>query len=67
MYVGMEFIGVYWMLVFVVFEGYFELIVGNVVYIQNVLGWKIDVKDVEWIVDFVWYGFICKSFVLFKW
>ena len=62
-HVGMESTGVYWMPVFAVLEGDFELIVGNARHIKNVPGRKTDVKDAEWIADLVRHGLIRKSFV----
>ena len=50
-HVGMESTGVYWMPVYAVLEGAFELIVGNAAHIKNVPGRKTDVKDSEWIAD----------------
>lgn len=50
-YVVMESIGFYWKFIYNIFEiEEFNLMVVNVNYIKNVLGRKIDVKDVEWIV-----------------
>lgn len=66
-HVGMESSGVYWMPVFAILEGHFELIVGNAVHIKNVPGRKTDVKDAEWIADLVRHGLIRKSFVPPKW
>jgi transposase len=66
-HVGMESTGVYWMPVFAVLEGHFELIVGNAAHIKNVPGRKTDVKDAEWIADLVRHGLIRKSFVPPKW
>ena len=66
-HVGMESTGVYWMPVFAVLEGGFELIVGNAAHIKNVPGRKTDVKDAEWIADLVRHGLIRRSFVPPKW
>jgi transposase len=66
-HVGMESTGVYWMPVFAVLEGYFDLVVGNATHIRNVPGRKTDVKDAEWIADLVRHGLIRKSFVPPKW
>jgi len=66
-HVGMESTGVYWMPVFAVLEGHFELIVGNAGHIRNVPGRKTDVKDAEWIADLVRHGLVRKSFVPPKW
>lgn len=66
-HVGMESTGVYWMPVYAVLEGSFELVVGNASHIKNVPGRKTDVKDAEWIADLVRHGLIRKSFVPPKW
>lgn len=66
-HVGMESTGVYWVPVYAVLEGDFELIVGNATHIKNVPGRKTDVKDSEWIADLVRHGLIRKSFVPPKW
>ena len=66
-HVGMESTGVYWMPVYSVLEGAFELIVGNAAHIKNVPGRKTDVKDAEWIADLVRHGLIRRSFVPPKW
>jgi len=52
-HVAMESTGVYWMPVYAVLEGHFELVVGNATHIKNVPGRKTDVKDAEWIADLV--------------
>ena len=44
-HVGMESTGVYWLRLYTVLEGHFELIVGNARHIRNVPGRKTDVKD----------------------
>lgn len=61
--VAMESTGVYWMPVFLVLEGHFEIIVGNATHIRNVPGRKTDVKDSEWIADLCRHGLIRRSFV----
>jgi transposase len=62
-HVGMESTGIYWVPVYRVLEGHFELIVGNASHIKNVPGRKTDVKDSEWIADLVRHGLIRRSFV----
>jgi len=62
-HVGMESTGVYWLPVYAVLEGHFELIVGNARHINNVPGRKTDVKDAEWIAELVCCGLIRPSFV----
>lgn len=46
-HVGMESTGVYWMPVYTVLEGQFDLIVGNATLIKQVPGRKTCVKDSE--------------------
>lgn len=62
-HVGMESTGVYWVPVFRVLEGSFELVVGNAQHMKNVPGRKTDVKDSEWIAHLVRCGLIRPSFV----
>ena len=66
-HVGMESTGVYWMPVYAVLEGHFELIVGNAAHMKNVPGRKTDVKDSEWIADLIRHGLVRKSFVPPRW
>ena len=65
--VGMESTGVYWVPVYAVLEGHFELVVGNASHIKNVPGRKTDVKDAEWIAELLRHGLIRKSFVPPQW
>jgi transposase len=62
-HVGMESTGIYWVPVFRMLEGHFELVVGNATHIKAVPGRKTDVKDSEWIADLVRHGLIRRSFV----
>ena len=62
-HVGMESTGVYWLPVYAVLEGHFELIVGNARHIKHVPGRKTDVKDAEWIAELVCCGLIRPSYV----
>lgn len=66
-HVAMESTGVYWVPVYAVLEGNFELIVGNAAHIKNVPGRKTDVKDAQWIAELVRHGLIRRSFVPPKW
>lgn len=66
-HVAMESTGVYWMPVYQVLEGHFELVVGNASHIKAVPGRKTDVKDAEWLADLVRHGLIRKSFVPPRW
>lgn len=62
-HIGMESTGIYWMPVYTILEGDFELIVGNAMHIKQVPGRKTDVKDSEWIADLIRHGLIRRSFV----
>lgn len=62
-HVAMESTGVYWMPVYALLEGHFELVVGNATHIRQVPGRKTDVKDSEWIADLARHGLIRRSFV----
>lgn len=62
-HVGMESTGIYWMPVYAILEGHFELIVGNASHIKQVPGRKTDVKDSEWIADLIRHGLVRRSFV----
>jgi len=62
-HVAMESTGVYWMPVYAILEGHFELVVGNATHIKQVPGRKTDVKDSEWIADLLRHGLIRRSFV----
>ncbi len=62
-HVGMESTGVYWMPVYTILEGQFDLIIGNATHIKQVPGRKTDVKDSEWIADLLRHGLIRRSFV----
>lgn len=62
-HVVMESTGVYWMPVYTVLEGHFELVVGNARHIKNVPGRKTDVKDAEWLAQLLRHGLIAPSFV----
>lgn len=61
--VGMESTGIYWMPVYTILEGHFELIVGNATHMKQVPGRKTDVKDSEWIADLIRHGLVRRSFV----
>lgn len=62
-HVGMESTGIYWMPVYTILEGEFDLVVGNAMHIKQVPGRKTDVKDSEWIADLIRHGLIRRSFV----
>lgn len=62
-HVAMESTGIYWMPVYAVLEGSFDLVVGNAAHIKNVPGRKTDVNDAQWIAELLRHGLIRKSFV----
>jgi transposase len=62
-HVGMEATGVYWVPLYAVLEGHFDITVGNAMHIKTVPGRKTDVKDSEWIADLLRHGLIRKSYV----
>src|SRR3981189_1971229 len=62
-HVAMESTGVYWKPVYAVLEGALELIVAYAQQIKKVPGRETDVKDAEWIADFLRYGVLRPSFV----
>jgi hypothetical protein len=67
--IGMEGTGIYWRPVYAVLEALasWTLIVGNARHIKNVPDRKTDVKDADWLSDWVAYGLIRPSFVPPPW
>lgn len=62
-HVAMEATGVYWIPIFAILEGYFDITIANAHHIKAVPGRKTDVKDSEWIADLLRHGLLKKSFV----
>jgi transposase len=62
-HVAMESTGVYWMPVYAVLEGKFELVVGNAQHIRQVPGRKTDVSDSQWLAQLVRCGLIRPSYI----
>ena len=62
-HVAMEATGVYWIPIFAVLEGHFDITIANAQHIKAVPGRKTDVKDAEWIADLLRHGLLKKSFV----
>jgi transposase len=62
-HVAMESTGVYWMPVYRVLEGRFDITLGNARHMANVPGRKTDVSDSEWIAQLLRFGLIQKNFV----
>lgn len=61
--VAMESTGIYWMPVWKILEGHFNMILVNPYYIKQVPGRKTDVKDAQWIATLLQKGLLKKSFV----
>ena len=62
-HVAMESTGVYWMPVYKMLEGHFQLVVGNAQHLAKVPGRKTDVLDSEWLAELLRHGLIRSSFV----
>lgn len=62
-HVAMESTGVYWIPVYQVLEGAFEIVLGNPRHMANVPGRKTDVTDAHWIAKLLRHGLIQKNFV----
>lgn len=62
-HVAMESTGVYWVPVYNILEGSFELLVANAQHVKNVPGRKTDVKDSEWLADLHRHGLLRGSFI----
>jgi transposase len=62
-HVAMEATGNYWMPIYNLLEGHFELIVANATHMKAVPGRKTDVQDAEWIADLLRHGLLRASFI----
>jgi transposase len=62
-HVAMEATGNYWMPVYNLLEGHFELIVANAAHMKAVPGRKTDVQDAQWIADLLRHGLLRPSFI----
>jgi len=62
-HVAMESTGVYWKPVYNILEGHLELLVVNAQHLKAVPGRKTDVKDAEWIAEWLQHGLLKASFV----
>jgi transposase len=62
-HVAMEATGNYWMPVYNLLEGHFELIVANAAHMKAVPGRKTDVADAQWIADLLRHGLLKASFI----
>ena len=62
-HVAMEATGSYWMPVYNLLEGNFELIVANAAHMKAMPGRKTDVQDAHWIADLLRHGLLRASFI----
>ena len=62
-HLAMEATGNYWMPIYNLLEGHFELIVANAAHMKAVPGRKSDVQDAEWIADLLRHGLLRSSFI----
>src|SRR2546421_4840439 len=61
--VSLESTGVYWMPIFNLMEGLFEIVLVNAQHMKAVPGRKTDTKDAEWIADLLQHGLLKASFI----
>lgn len=61
--VAMESTGVYWLPVYRVLEGHFDVVLGNARHMANVPGRKTDQSDAHWIAQLLRFGLIRKNFI----
>jgi len=59
----MEATGNYWLPVYNLLEGHFELIVANAAHMKAVPGRKTDIQDAHWIADLLRHGLLRASFI----
>jgi transposase len=57
-HIAMESTGVYWNPVYNLLEGHFEILVVNAAHIKAVAGRKTDVRDAEWMADWLQHGLL---------
>lgn len=62
-HVIMESTGVYWMPIYDILEGYFQIVVANAQHVMNVPGRKTDESDAEWLAKLLRFGLVNPSFV----
>ncbi len=62
-HVALESTGVYWMPIFNLMEGLFEIVLVNAQHMKAVPGRKTDTKDAEWIADLLSHGLLKASFI----
>jgi transposase len=62
-HVAMEATGNYWMPIYNLLEGHFELVVANAAHMKAVPGRKSDVQDAEWIAELLRHGLLRSSVI----
>lgn len=62
-HVAMEATGVYWIPIWRVLDGNFELVLANAAHVKNVPGRKTDVNDATWLSELLAHGLVRGSFV----
>jgi len=62
-HVALESTGVYWMPIFNLMEGLFEIVLVNAQHMKAVPGRKTDTKDAEWIANLLSHGLLKASFI----
>ena len=62
-HIAMEATGNYWLPVYNLLEGHFELIVANAAHMKAVPGRKTDIQDAHWIADLLRHGLLRASFI----
>lgn len=62
-HVAFEGTGVYWMPVYAILEGYFDVSVVNARHVRQLPGRKTDVNDSQWLATLLRHGLLRKSFV----
>jgi transposase len=62
-HLAMEATGNYWMPIYNLLEGHFELVVPNAAHVKAVPGRKSDVQDAQWMADLQRHGLLRSSFI----
>jgi transposase len=62
-HVALEGTGVYWMPVFQVLEGHFDISVVNARHVRQLPGRKTDMNDAQWLATLLRHGLLRKSFI----
>lgn len=62
-HLAMESTGVYWLPIYNILEGGFEILLVNARHVKNVPGRKTDVKDCQWLAQLLQHGLLRGSFI----